>query len=127
MVGLDGTSLTGVRGGDIFLYTAREGPFHANPPEKFLILLANPPADPRSVSLNVHSRNLATGASLEVRAKDLTASFGEAWGANYTFPDAGCWELSVNQEGNRGSVVIEVTARCPEERASFCPEVTLSP
>jgi hypothetical protein len=127
MVGSDGTSLTGVRGGDIFLYTAREGPFHANPPEKFIVLLANLPAEPRAVVLNVHGRNLATGSTLEVRAKDLTASFGEAWGANYSFPDAGCWELAIDQGGNRGSVVIEVLAACPEERKSFCPEPTSSP
>jgi hypothetical protein len=54
MLGSDGTSVTGVRGGDIFLYTARQGPFHANPAEKFVVLLAKLPANPRALSLNVH-------------------------------------------------------------------------
>ena len=127
MRGVDGTSLVGVRGGDIFLFTTRAGPFYASPGEKFPILLANPPPDPRAVSLDVHGRNLATGSTLDVRAKDLTASWGEAWGAIYRFPDAGCWELAVDQAGNRGTVVIEVVATCPEERRSFCPEATSSP
>jgi len=127
MLGRDGTNLIGFRGGDIFLFTARAGPFHANPPEKFSILLANPPGDPRALSVKVHGRNLATGSSLEVRAENLTASWGDAWGAIYRFPDAGCWELAVDQEGNRGSVVIEVTVTCPEDRASFCPDATASP
>jgi hypothetical protein len=126
MVGLDGTNLIGVRGGDIFLFTQRPGPFYATG-EKFPILLANPPPNPRTVSLNVHGRNLATGATLEVLAKDLTSSWGEGWGAIYRFPDPGCWELAVDQEGNRGSVVIEVVATCPPERSSFCPDVTSSP
>jgi hypothetical protein len=127
MRGVDGTNLIGVRGGDIFLFTTRVGPFYANPGEKFPILLANAPADPRALSLNVHGRNLATGSTLDVRAKDLTASWGEAWGAIYHFPDAGCWELAVDQEGNRGTVVIEVVSTCPEDRRSFCPEPTASP
>ena len=126
-VGSDGTNLTGVRGGDIFLYTARPGPFHASPPEKFIVLLANLPANPRAVSLDVHGRNLTTGANVEVRAKDLTASFGEGWGAIYSFPDAGCWELAIDQEGNRGSVVIEVVATCSDERRSSCPDPIPSP
>jgi len=117
-----------LRGGDIFVYTIRTGPFYANPGEKFFVLLDKMPESPNSVVLSVDGRNQTSGSKLQVRASSLRASWGDGWGAIYRFPDAGCWTLTVDQLGNRGSVTFLVEETCPpERRGSFCPSATASP
>jgi len=128
VTGSDGSTLLGLRSGDIFLYTIRAGPFYADPGEKFFVLLDRMPDNPNSLVLVVDAINHTSGSKLQVRASGLRAGFGYAWGAIYRFPDPGCWTLSVDQVGNRGAVTFLVEATCPPElRGSFCPSATASP
>jgi hypothetical protein len=50
----------------------------------------------------------ATGTHRTFRPGLQYSEFGTAWGTNYFFPDAGCWQLSVDVAGNAGIVTIEV-------------------
>jgi hypothetical protein len=76
-------------------------------PEKLLVFLARVPAPPPS-SIAVAGENLRTGTQRTFNADRHASEFGIEWGTNFSFPDAGCWQLSVSEGGNQGRVVIEV-------------------
>lgn len=105
-----GQLLPGKAGGHIFIYPTannEERVFRAGVPEKLLLFLVNIGDSPPRL-LSVKGRNLTDGQS---RAFDFSlqfSNFGPHWGENVVFPTPGCWELSVDEPDNKGTIVIEV-------------------
>lgn len=105
-----GQLLPGKAGGHIFIYPTannEERVFRVGVPEKVLLFLDNIGDSPPRL-LSVKGRNLTDGQS---RAFDFSlqfSNFGPHWGENVVFPTPGCWELSVDEPDNKGTIVIEV-------------------
>ena len=116
LVLVDG-SKWGQRDGDVFFQTA--GPpdkptyrHHAAPSlEKILVILANPLPSPTPNSLDVQGRELSSGRTATFKLNQtltVDVPYGAQWGTNFVFPVPGCWQLTVDVTGNRGSVVLQV-------------------
>jgi hypothetical protein len=112
---VQGESIWGQRGGDVFFRTAnRPGlPVHvlrALPNvEKIGIVLTHPLSKPPAM-LDVRGRELGSGETKTFRVSHLESELGHGvqWGTNFEFPRAGCWELAVDAPENAGSVVVVV-------------------
>lgn len=89
-------------GGDRVLRTETSGG-----PEKLLVFLAKRP-DPLPSSIKLVGTNLATGTRRTFAAELHESDYGTEWGSNFSFPDAGCWQLSLTESGNDGRVVFLV-------------------
>jgi len=99
--------LTGKRGGVMFIYPAAGRVFIADRPEKFLVFVDPLPSIPPSPLL-VYGRNRTSGTETVFENTRHLSEYGTEWGTNYLFPDAGCWELRIDEPGGPGMVVIEV-------------------
>ena len=104
----NGYILAGKRGGVMFIYPAVGRIFTANRPEKFLVFLDPLPSVPPS-PLFVYGRNRTSGTETVFENARHLSEYGIEWGTNYLFPDAGCWELRIDEPGGAGMVAIEVT------------------
>lgn len=103
----NGHTLDGKRGGGMFIYPAAGRVFKVNRLEKLLVFLDPLPA-PLPSPLIVHGRNRNSGAEAVFENARHLSEFGTEWGTNYLFPDAGCWELWVDNHGSQDMVVIAV-------------------
>lgn len=103
-------SLIGKEDRDIFVYPLSDRILRTQAnggPEKLLVFLARLPT-PLPSSIAVTGENLRTGTRLAFIAERHASEFGTEWGTNFSFPDAGCWQLSVSEGGNQGRIVVEV-------------------
>jgi len=107
----------GQRDGEVFFQTASapgQSPYRLlRAPElmKILVILSNPLSPPTPNTIEVHGRERISGtAKTFALGQTLTTDvpYGAQWGTNFEFPVAGCWELSVDVPGNRGSIVLKV-------------------
>lgn len=107
---INGFTLVGNAGGDIFLYGGGDRVLRTEAsggPEKLLVFIAKLPS-PLPSSINLHGANLVTGTRRTFAAQHQESAYGTEWGSNFSFPDAGCWELTLRESGNEGRVVVEV-------------------
>ena len=107
----------GQRGGDVFFQTANAPPFpplrlQASPTlNKVLVILANPLPPPAPNDIQVRGRELSTGRTATftlIQTLTTDVPYGAQWGTNFSFPQPGCWELTVDVPGDRGTIVAEV-------------------
>lgn len=105
---VNGYLLTGKANRDVFLYPAKDTyGTERRGPEKLLVFLARIPQPPPG-SITVEGENTGTGTRRSYTAERHTSEFGTEWGTNFTFPDAGCWRMSVRESSNEGQITIEV-------------------
>jgi hypothetical protein len=103
-------SLVGKADRDVFVYIGSDRILRTpanGGPEKLLVFLAKAPT-PLPSSIAVVGQNLRTGTQRAFDAQRHESEFGTEWGTNFSFPDAGCWQLSVSEGGNQGRITIEV-------------------
>jgi hypothetical protein len=106
---VNSSTLIGKRGGAVFFHTnVPERVFTAKLPEKMLVFLDDL-SDRGPGQLTVKGKNLKTGTTIEVKNVHHESEYGREWGANYTFPEPGCWQLSVDDVRNKGSITVLVT------------------
>lgn len=106
---VNGYTLTGKRGGAVFFNMGqKDRTFTAKKPEKMLVFLDDlSRSGPRD--LTVKGKNLDTGTTADFVNYEHGSEYGREWGANYTFPEPGCWQLSVDDGANKGSITVKVT------------------
>jgi hypothetical protein len=103
-------SLIGKEDRDVFVYPLSDRILRTQAnggPEKLLVFLARMPT-PLPPTIAVTGENLRTGTQRAFVAERHASEFGTEWGTNFSFPDAGCWQLSVSEGGNQGRIVVEV-------------------
>ena len=107
---VNGHTLVGNADGDIFLYGGSDRVLRTDAnggPEKLLVFLARLP-DPLPSSIKLQGSNLTTGTERTFAAQHHESDYGTEWGSNFSFPDAGCWQLTLKESGNEGRVVFQV-------------------
>lgn len=105
---VNGHALVGTEQGDVFVYPVTERGLRTQAnggPEKLLVFVTKLPT-PLPASIAVSGKNLDTGSQRTFEAALHASEFGTEWGTNFSFPDAGCWRLSVDSAGNQGNVVV---------------------
>ena len=106
------------KGGDVFLVFGRTpkdagSSLRAATFQKFLVVVEHPiipttDAERIPNSLNIVGRNLFTGTAktFEVGRHNSELGIGVEWGGEFTFPDAGCWELRLSAPRNADATIV---------------------
>jgi hypothetical protein len=108
------------RGGEVFLVfyrdpngTNSQSALHKLTYQKMLVVVEHPiipttDAERIPNSLNILGRNLFTGTAktFEVGRHNSELGIGVEWGGEFTFPDAGCWELRLSAPRNADATIV---------------------
>ena len=106
------------KGGDVFLVFGRTpkdagSSLRAATFQKFLVVVEHPiipttDAERIPNSLDILGRNLLTGTAktFEVGRHNSELGIGVEWGGEFTFPDAGCWELRLSAPRNADATIV---------------------
>ena len=105
-----GHTVHGKAASGFFLYmypTGEPRQIKAQSAEKFLLFMV-PLPDDLSAHVALIGRHLQSGRLSTFNLQRHASEFGTEWGANFVFPEAGCWDLEIASEPGRGKVTIRV-------------------